>query len=284
LAARRADGATPILHGKADMTDLSIAAYAPARAAAPSALRIGDAFSRAREIFIARWPAYCGLMAIGYGPFAVAIALMKLLTQFGAPGHEPPNPSVALAIGAAVIVGIIPAVIFLIVAPAAISYGVVQEIRGRGFFFGECLRVALRRSPAILALSIVATLYAGLASLLLIIPGLIVFCMYAVALPACVAERLGPLKSMSRSAFLTKGNRWRIFGLLALLYIIGAVLEQLVSFVAGRVVGGLLALAISTPFDVLVGAYSAIVVAALYAQLRTIREGVDIEHIAKVFE
>ena len=42
-------------------------------------------------------------------------------------------------------------------------------------------------------------------------------CVYAVASPACVVEKIGPIKAMSRSAFLTKGNRWRIFGLIALL-------------------------------------------------------------------
>ena len=42
-------------------------------------------------------------------------------------------------------------------------------------------------------------------------------CIYFVATPAAVAERLNPFSALSRSAQLTHGRRWGIFGLTFLL-------------------------------------------------------------------
>ena len=73
---------------------------------------------------------------------------------------------------------------------------------------------------------------AGLAAILLVIPGIIVWCIYAVAIPVCVVERRGVSASLKRSSFLTRGNRWRIFGALAVV---------LTAIIAIVVVGALLA-------------------------------------------
>ena len=49
--------------------------------------------------------------------------------------------------------------------------------------------------------------------------------MWAVALPAVVADTSNPVKALGRSRALTKGNRWRIFGLVLLFWILILVLE-----------------------------------------------------------
>jgi hypothetical protein len=58
----------------------------------------------------------------------------------------------------------------------------------------------------------------------------------------------------------------------------------MVASAASLAIGALPSLIIALPFDVGVAAFSAVVVAVLYAHLRTAREGIDIEHIAKVFD
>jgi uncharacterized membrane protein len=264
------------------MSDISVTGFAPGGVDAAPAIRIGDVFSRSWTMFAAHWFAYCCMMGFGYAPIVIVAALAGL-----AQGSQGPigaqGQMATLAIIAAFIIGVA-VFLWLLLAPAAINFGVAQEMSGRRYSFGQSVGVTLRRSPAILAVMILTGLYGGLASLLLVIPGLIVFCIYSVAIPACVFEGLGPLKSLSRSAFLTRGNRWRIFGFLALLYIGGPVLEQLLSFIAGLILGALPSLVVSLPFDIAVSAFSAVAVGALYAQLRIAREGVDIEHIAKVFD
>src|SRR5262249_10224520 len=55
--------------------------------------------------------------------------------------------------------------------------------------------------------------------ILVIIPGLILYAMWFVAVPACVIERLGPWTSLRRSRQLTTGHRSKLFGLALLLII-----------------------------------------------------------------
>src|SRR5258708_17090641 len=77
------------------------------------------------------------------------------------------------------------------------------------------------------------------ASMLFIVPGLILYMMWSVATPACVVERLGPFRSMARSRALTKGHRWKIFGLLLLTLIPGVII--------GAVIGALGAPGLGVP-------------------------------------
>ena len=251
---------------------------------AAAAIRVGDVFTRARIMFFGRWASYCALMAIGYAPLGMGEALVAFAATHPAPPRAPQDTGDAIAIGVIVGLGFLAAFVGLLLAPAAIAYGVAQEITGRGLSFGQCIGAALRRSLAVLAVSAVVVILGGLGALLLIVPGLIVFSIYSVAIPACMAERIGPLKAMSRSAFLTKGNRWRVFGLLALLYILGVVIDLMVSRAATAAVGALPALIVVLPVKIGVAAFSAVVAAVLYAQLRAAREGVDVERIVKVFD
>ena len=259
------------------MTDLSAPAFATTRDLAPPAIRVGDVFGRSLKMFAAHWLAYCAMMALGYAPIVI---LTSGLASRIIPTGEWRTMAAALAVFA-----VIAALAFcLLLAPAAISFGVAQDISGRGFSFGQSVRIALWRSPAILALTLLIGLYGIFALALLIVPGVIVFTIYSVAIPACMIEGLGPLKSMSRSAFLTKGNRWRVFGILCELYVGGLVIDRLVNFILERLTSDIAALVISLTFDIVLGAFTAVALGVLYAHLRVAREGVDIEHIAKVFD
>jgi hypothetical protein len=51
--------------------------------------------------------------------------------------------------------------------------------------------------------------------------------MWCLGTPACVIELTGPWASLKRSAQLTKGYRWKIFGLLLLLAFVGTVAQVL---------------------------------------------------------
>ena len=123
-----------------------------------------------------------------------------------------------------------------------------------------------------------------LAGLVLVIPAFIVMAMLYVAMPACVVERLGPIKSTGRSAQLTKGYRWRVFGLLFVIIVVGAIIQGLlaglVSAMAGRVVAQLVVLVWNAVF----GAFNATVVVVAYRDLRVAKEGVDTDQIASVFD
>ena len=121
--------------------------------------------------------------------------------------------------------------------------------------------------------------------------GVIVICMWFVAAPAAVAERLGPFAALSRSAQLTTGRRGGIFGLTFLLGLI--VVIAIMAYVMpmandpghgdpyARIKQAALVIAIGLcVFNTFMG----IVEAVSYALLRQDKDGVTHEELARVFE
>jgi hypothetical protein len=229
------------------------------------AIRVGDVLSKAWSLFFARWAPFAGLALVAFAP------------QFLFSVLAPKSSGVAF-------IGSILQIACTSLADAAIIYGVVQVLRGRDFTFGESLSAGFRRMGAVVGLSLIVGVLSGLGALLLLVPGFIVMAMYAVAIPVCVAERLGIGASMKRSSFLTKGARWRIFGLLILVLVISSTLAALVGFLAGIVGGMRVVDVVVYPVEALAGAFNAVMVGVLYYQLRVAKEGVDIEKIAAVFD
>jgi uncharacterized membrane protein len=166
-----------------------------------------------------------------------------------------------------------------------VIYGAFQQLRGQPVSLAESLQVGLRRIIPVIGLAIAASVLTALGFVLLIVPGVIVATMLFVATPVCVVERLGPFTSMDRSAQLTKGHRWKIFGLLLLVFvpeiIVSATFETVVE-IAGT--GGVLAATGQLVWDTIWGAVGAVLVIATYHDLRVAKEGVDTAQIAAVFE
>jgi hypothetical protein len=156
--------------------------------------------------------------------------------------------------------------------------------------------IGLRRFFSIVAIAISVSLLAGLASVLLIVPGVMLYMMWFVATSVCVVEQLGPFRSMGRSRELTRGHRWKIFGLILLTVIPAGIVGLIVGAVAvaalgtGAILG--LSPALITPAAQFVGllwsaiwkAFYAILAVVIYHDLRVAKEGVDTEQIAAVFE
>jgi hypothetical protein len=182
-----------------------------------------------------------------------------------------------------VVVGLVLTIVFSALSQATVLYGAFEGLRGGQVDMLASFQYAWRRFLPVIGVAILAALLAGLASIALIFPGLMLMTMWYVATPACVVERLGPWKSMMRSAALTKGHRWKVFGLvivLSLLGLIGSGMVEAVVVGAGTTIG----LAVKLIWSALYGAYAAIVVVVIYHDLRVAKEGVDTDQIAAVFE
>lgn len=135
--------------------------------------------------------------------------------------------------------------------------------------------------PLVLLLLVVGTLVV-LGSFLFIIPGIMVMCATACAIPAMMLEDLSPIKAFKRSCGLTKNSRFRIFG-----YFIFCLIPP--------IVGGIAALILETmPMDPLykVG-ITALVLAPtqalwpaistlLFYDLRIRKEAMDLEEEANM--
>jgi hypothetical protein len=175
-------------------------------------------------------------------------------------------------------------VILQMFSQAVVLYGAFQDMRGRPVNLGEALRVALGRLLPIIGVGICVGIGVFLGSLLLLVPGLILMTMWYVATPVCLVEQTGPLSSMGRSSELTKGHRWKIFGMILLVVFGGGIISAIVL--------GLLTLSGSTVLVILAtliwngvwGAFYATFVVVTYHDLRVAKEGVDVHEIAAVFD
>lgn len=174
---------------------------------------------------------------------------------------------------------------------AAIIYGTFQDLRGDKAGIGACIaRGLLSMFPVILG-SIIFTIAIGLASILLLIPGLILMTMWWVYIPAIVVERKSILDSLGRSSELTAGNRWAIFGLI----IIASILSVLMRLVTHTITLSVVTIPTIAeipyaPFVLnyigssVTAAFGAVAVAVGYYHLRAQKEGIDANQIASVFD
>jgi hypothetical protein len=262
------------------MTDTSL----PAGRFTPGEFRVGHVFSRAWSVFSGNFLKFMVVTGIA--------SLPPLLIPKPAPG-APPDPfgNVGLSFLALFLM-----IVLGTLSQAIVLYGAFQDMRGRPVSLADCLKVGLHRFFPIIGLALSVGVAVILASLLLIVPGLILYMMWFVATPVCVVEQLGPFRSLRRSRELTKGHRWKIFGLTLMILIpaiiVGGVLVTVMAGQAGT--GGILGLpaALATPAGQVVnliwsatwGAFFAVVIVVTYHDLRVAKEGIDTDQIAAVFE
>lgn len=82
--------------------------------------------------------------------------------------------------------------------------------------FTPAVQAALPRLPNVILTTLAFALLFGLGFIALILPGIFILLMLCVAVPACVLEDLSPIAALKRSRELTRGNRWRLLGLVLL--------------------------------------------------------------------
>jgi hypothetical protein len=191
---------------------------------------------------------------------------------------------VAAAGAAVLVIGGLVTLILEMLSQAIVLHGAFQDMRGRPVNLGESLGVAFGRLLPIIGAAICVSIGVFIGFLLLIVPGLILMTMWFVSIPVCVVEQKGSLASMGRSSELTKGHRWKVFGMILLVLIVGGI--------ASAIIQGVLALTGSTVLVILGsliwtgvwGAFYAIFVVVTYHDLRVTKEGVDVHQIAAVFD
>jgi uncharacterized membrane protein len=178
------------------------------------------------------------------------------------------------------------------IGQAVILYGAFQAMRGRPVVLGDALRRGFSRFLPLLAISILVAIGLAIGFMLLIVPGIILAMRWAVAVPACVVENLGPISALRRSAELTRGHRWKIFGMTVLilvlliiaLVILGALVGTGVVVVPQTIGRSLLAVILGVIVTGIFTAYFNVLAAMVYHDLRSVKEGVNTEEIAAVFD
>src|SRR5215510_5983938 len=202
------------------------------------------------------------------------------------------------------LLGLVQLIVLGVLGEAVIVHAAFQDMQRRPVRLAESLNLALRRFLPIVGVALVVVLSIRLVSgvafvivltaafvmglsippeylqniglILLIIPGLTLYAMWFVAVPACVVERLGPWTSVRRSRDLTQGHRWKLCGLALLPIIPSLVITFGLATAAGPIVGPI----ISWFCTGIWAAFAAVVGAVTYHDLRMVK---DIEQITDVF-
>jgi hypothetical protein len=252
------------------MTDASIAAAH----FDTNDFRLGSILSRAGAVLSRHFLTFFIVTLIAYSP----TILIGTLQTAG-----PIAPSQALSQVLWACLGLVLMMVLSTLGYAVLLHAAFQDMRRRPVRLADSLNVALRRFLPLVGLAFVAGVLIVLASILLIVPGLILYTMWFVAVPACVVERLGPWTSLRRSRELTKGYRWKLFAL-ALLLVVVSFGSSLVASVLGGLAGPIVGLGGQLIWTGIWAAFSAIVITVSYYDLRVIKEGVDIDQITAVFD
>jgi len=168
----------------------------------------------------------------------------------------------------------------------------VNSFNGKATLSSEAMETAVRMFLPLLGLGIVAGIGTGLAFLLLIVPGIIVAVMWSVAAPAVVIEKRGVFESLQRSRDLTRGYRWHVFGLMVIYVILSWIIGAAVGGISLATGGGFMEgsaitwvnVATNVIINILSGVVASVGVAALYYELRTVKEGAGPEVLAAIFD
>lgn len=117
---------------------------------------------------------------------------------------------------------------FLIVP--ALFYSLLKVIQtGTAPSLNEAYLWSLSKLPKLAVASIVSGILTMIGFALLIVPGLILCCVFAVVYPVAVFEKGSAIDALHRSAQLTKGNRGSIFLTYVVIFILVAVINMAIS-------------------------------------------------------
>jgi uncharacterized membrane protein len=186
-------------------------------------------------------------------------------------------------------------VILSAIATAATVFIVSESYLGRPLGAGEALSRAAPLLWRLIACSILTGLLVMVGFFFFVIPGFILLCGLVLAFPVLVLEKDTTANAaLSRSWALTRGSRWRIFGLLVtlglLLYIPIIALTTLATILlpsgepGSATTGGLVALATAGVVQLFLYPLFYCVLTVAYYDLRVRKEAFDLEVLAQTLQ
>jgi hypothetical protein len=282
------------------MTDASMAGRF-----AGTDFRVGRVFSRSMSLLAGHWLTFPIITGVAYIPSLFIAPISEQMISGG------PAAAISPGLGLLMLVAGLVMFVLLFLSQGVIVHAAFQAMRSQRIDLGEAVKTAFRRffpilgivmiwllaalglgigifgAGGVLAFALGAPLLTILFGLVFLVAMVILATMWFVALQACVVERTGVFASLRRSTQLTKGNRWRIFGLLLVVMVIGVIVGMVVGALAGAMsllTGAIVVTIVTFVWQAVWGAYYAITGVVTYHDLRVAKEGIDIEQIAAVFD
>jgi len=220
------------------------------------------------------------------GQFGFVLSILNDLNNPNAlAGQQPPAlPNLAiLALTYLVLIALIPFTL------AAIPRAAIDVVLGNPVGVRSTLAGVARRYWRLMGVSL---LYLLISPLVICLPVFVwLFVRWVVAIPALLAEDVGPIRALDRSWTLTRGHWWRLFGILVLIYLLTSVvggalgvfslpLAVAVPFIPPFVRGAII-LTVETAASAVVQPALYLCVALLYFDLRIRHEHFDLDQLAR---
>ena len=236
---------------------------------------VGSVISRTFSVWKRNFLAFAGISIVLHSPMLVSTLIL------GAPGTSFQTEMIR---GLVSLLGMVLAFILA----GALTFGVLQSLNGSTPRFGEMVNAGFSRFWRILGVSLLVALCVVAAMFALVVPALLVFSAFWVAVPAVVAEPLSLKSALSRSAQLTKGHRVTVFLVALVLVAIGMGIAMVIGAVGVSATLGTSSAAVALQFSIqlasaVVGSLTATAPAVGYHDLRVLKEGASTEQLAAVF-
>jgi hypothetical protein len=181
-------------------------------------------------------------------------------------------------------------IVLTFILQAALTYSTFMDLSQKPISIVEALMVGLRAFFPLVAIGILFSLGVGFGFILLLFPGLMILTAWLVVVPAYIVEKPGIIGAFGRSAALTRGHRWPIFGLmiiysLAVLIIDFAARPLLgLPLLSNRVVFPVGFWVFNTVLRMITMVISSTGTAVIYYLLRASKEGAGPAALASIFE
>jgi hypothetical protein len=154
-------------------------------------------------------------------------------------------------------VGPWPVVLLSLVGTAVVQGALIETVdqersrRSTGSI-ADVLRKAWKRGGALVGVSLLTGIGVGVGLFLLVVPGLILFTRWSLAVPAVMLEHRSPLDAMRRSRELVSGHGWPVFAVFVTVTVAAGLcslaLERLLVHPLGLWASLTVASALTTPF------------------------------------
>jgi hypothetical protein len=174
------------------------------------------------------------------------------------------------------------------VGGGAMAVVVSSRYLGREVTFTDAYRAAFRRIGKIMGAMLLGGLFIVLASLGLVVPGIILALSFSLVSPVIMVEGIGGRRSLKRSRLLIKGYRWQALLIFGLCYVVLGVAIVIVGGIFGVI--AVLAHVEMTPLAlqvlnfllvILVGPFISILSVLIYYNQRIRKESFDLAFLAE---
>jgi hypothetical protein len=131
---------------------------------------------------------------------------------------------------------------------------------------GQLLRAVAPVRGQLILVGIVAGIGILIGFVLIIVPGLILITIWAVAAPVVVLERPGGLRALGRSRELVRGNGWNVFAVILLLVILLVIVAGAIE-VGAAAISFAVGIVVTVVIGILITPISSLAAAVLYFDL-----------------